>query len=51
MMVRRMRGVTLKDRISSAVLYSRLQLESVSEVVSRCTLRWFDHVEREETSD
>ena len=50
-MVRWMCGATLKDRILSAVLYSRLQVESASEVVSQGRLRWFGHVERKETSD
>ena len=35
MMVIWMCGVSLKDMIPSAVLYSRLQVESASEVVSQ----------------
>jgi len=45
-MVRRMCGVTLSDRIKSDELIGRLGIESVTEVVSRGRLRWFGHLER-----
>jgi len=51
MMVRWMCGVTLKNRISSAELYSRLDVEVVSDVVRRGRLRWFGHVERKSHDD
>ena len=51
MMVRWMCGVTLKNRISSAELYSRLDVEAVSDVVRRGRLRWFGHVERKSHDD
>ena len=44
-------GVTLKNRISSAELYSRLDVEVVSDVVRRGRLRWFGHVERKSHAD
>jgi len=46
MMVRWMCGVTLKDRVASDELLSRLGIESITEVVRRGRLRWFGHVER-----
>ena len=46
MMVRRMCGVTLRDRKSSEELRKRLGIMSVSSMVSRGRLRWFGHVER-----
>ena len=51
MMVRWMCGVTLKNRISSVELYSRLDVEAVSDVVRRGRLRWFGHVERKSHDD
>ena len=45
MMVRWMCGVTLKNRISSAELNKRLDLENVTDVVRRGRLRWFGHLE------
>src|SRR5450432_1712266 len=47
-MVRWMCGVTLKNRISSERLRSRLGIKSVTDVVRRGRLRWFGHVERKE---
>ncbi len=51
MMVRWMCGVTLKNRISSAELYNRLNVEEVSDVVRHGKLRWFGHVERKSHDD
>ena len=45
MMVRWMCGVTLRDRIASVELYSRLGLEEVGFVLRRGRLRWFGHLE------
>src|SRR5450755_3312303 len=50
-MVRWMCGVTLKDRIQTVDLRKRLGIECVSDVVRRCRLRWFWHVERKECDD
>src|SRR5450432_185777 len=50
-MVRWMCGVTLKNRISSERLRSRLGIKSVTDVVRRGRLRWFGHVERKESDD
>jgi hypothetical protein len=47
-MVRRMCGVKLAQRVSCKVLYGRLGLERVEDVVRRGRLRWFGHVERME---
>ena len=46
MMVRWMRGVTLKDRKHSEDLLEQLGIKSVAEVVRRNRLRWFGHIER-----
>jgi hypothetical protein len=51
MMVRWMCGVTLKNRISNKEVYSRLNVEEVSDVVRRGRLRWFGHLERKSESD
>jgi len=51
MMVRWMCGVTLKDRISSEELLSRVGVEPVDDVVRRGRLRWFGHVERKSEDD
>lgn len=50
-MVRRMCGVTLSDRIKSEELIKRLDIECVTEVVSRGRLRWFGHLERMDGDD
>ena len=49
-MVRWMCSVTLKNRISSKEVYSRLNVEEVSDVVRRGRLRWFRHLERKSES-
>ena len=46
MMIRWMCGVRLSDKKACAELLSRLDIESVSVVVRRGRLRWFEHVER-----
>ena len=51
MMVRWMCGVTLKDRISSEELLSRVGVKPVDDVVRRGRLRWFGHVERKSEDD
>ena len=54
MMVRWMCGVTLKNKIASVELYSRLDVEAVSDVVRRRRrgrLRWFCHLERKSPDD
>ncbi len=51
MMVRWMCGATLKNRISSKKVYSRLNAEEVSDVVRRGRLRWFGHLECKSESD
>ena len=51
MMVRWICGVTLRDRLSSAELYRRLGVESVTDVVRRGRLRWFGHLERKDSTD
>ena len=43
--------MTLKDRRVSVQLRHGLGIESVDSVVSRGRLRWFRHVESEETND
>ena len=50
-MMRRMCGVTLRDRVSSRELYDRLGLDSVSSIVVRGRLRWFGHVQRRSETD
>ena len=44
-------GITLRDRIASVELYSRLGLEEVGVVLRRGRLRWFGHLERKNASD
>ena len=51
MMVRRMCGVSLKDIVSSEKLLSRLDFESVYDIVRRGRLRWFGYVERKPDED
>ena len=51
MMVRWMCGVSLKDKVSSEELLSRLGVESVYDIVRRGRLRWFGHVERKPNED
>ena len=51
MRVRKMCGVTLKDRRCSVDLYSLLGVQSMDEVVRRGRLRWFGHVERKSGVD
>ena len=51
MMVRRMCGVSLKDRKRSDELLSRLGIECVEKKIQRGRLRWFGHVERKNEED
>src|SRR5664279_444840 len=51
MMFRWMCGVTLKNKISSVELYSRIDVEAVSDVVRHGRLRWFGHLERNSPND
>ena len=41
----------LSDRKTNAELLSWLDIESVSDVVSRGRLRWFGHIQRKESDD
>ena len=43
--------MTLKNKISSVELYSRLDVEAVVDVVRRGRLRWFGHLERKSPDD
>ena len=43
--------VKLSDKKANVELLSRLGIESVSDVVRRGRLRWFEHVERKEPDD
>ena len=51
MMLRKMCGVTLKDKKSSEELRHRLGIDSLTVVIRRGRLRWFGHVERKEDDD
>ena len=51
MMMMRMCGVTLRDRVSTDTLYDCLGVDSITGVVTRGRLRWFCHVERKPDSD
>ena len=51
MMVRRMCGVSLKDRKRGDELLSCLGIECVKNKIQRARLRWFGHVERKEEND
>src|SRR6476469_8123213 len=44
-------GVTIKDRISAAVLKERLGICSITNFVRRGRLGWFGHVERKSNDD
>ena len=46
LMVRWMCGVTLKDGKLSQELLDRMGIESVADVMRKCRLRWFGHLER-----
>lgn len=50
-MIRRMCGVSLKDRITSVELREQIGIVAVGVVVRRNRLRWFGHVERKEEED
>ena len=39
-------GVTIRDRIQSEELYSRLCIDSISSIVTRSRLGWYGHVQR-----
>ena len=41
----------LKNKISIVELFSRLDVEAVSDVVKRGRLRWFGHLERKSPDD
>ena len=45
-MVRRMCGVSLKDRQRSGDLLRRLGIVGVEEIMDNSALRWLGHVER-----
>ena len=45
-MLRWMRGVTLRDMVPTVELRRKLGIEGVVEVMRRGRLRWFGHVER-----
>jgi hypothetical protein len=49
--IRRMCGVSLRDRVPSAQIRARIVVEPVSYVCSRNRLRWFGHVERKGDDD
>jgi len=52
MMMRRMCGVTLKDRKSSEELRGRLGLEqSILDLIRKHRLQWYGHVERKSDND
>ena len=50
-MVRRMCGVSLKDRRRSEDLLKLMSIVSVVEVLDRSGLRWLEHVERKDDLD
>jgi len=51
MMVRWVCGVTLKDKVKSEELISRLGVESMYDVLRCDRLRWVGHVERKPVDD
>ena len=50
-MLRRICGVTLRDKFRNETIRKRLGVECVTEVVRRGRLRWFGHVERKDEID
>ena len=50
-MIRRMCGVSLRDRKTSAELRQKMGVEAIADVVRRGRLRWFGHVVRKEEND
>ena len=50
-MLRCMCDVTLRDKVPMVELRRRLGIEGVVEVMRRCKLRWFRHVERKKVDD
>ena len=50
-MLRWMCGVSLRDRVPSAVLRERMGIESVSDAVKRNRLRWLGHVLQKDDDD
>ena len=51
MMVRKICGVTIKDRKRSNELSSCFGIEYVKDKIQRARLRWFGHVERNEENN
>ena len=49
--MRRMCGVSLRDRMQSAELRERMGIESVSDAVKRNRLRWLGHVLQKDDDD
>ena len=50
-MLRRICGVTLRDKFRKETIRKRLGVENVTEVVRCGRLRWFGHVERKDEMD
>jgi len=50
MMIRWICGVTLKDRCESEESRKRLETEDMADVVRKCRLAWFGHLERKVAS-
>jgi len=44
-------GVSLKNRVPSAELYSQLGVDGVAVVVRQGRLRWFGHLERKDKDE
>ena len=48
-MMRRMCGMTLRDRLSSEELYNRLRIiDSMSSTMTKSKLLWYGHVQRKD---
>ena len=50
-MIRWMCGVSLKERHASTEVRKHLGVEAIRDVMRRCRLRWYGHVERNDDAD
>ena len=50
-MIRRICGVTLRDRCTNASLRDKIGVEPITDVCRRNRLRWFGHVQRKDDMD
>ena len=50
-MLRRIKGVTLRDRVKSVDIRKELGVSSIQEKVTEMRLRWYGHMQRMEENE